>query len=84
MELTPPPPPLRPPPHSATRGDHLFFTLINAAACPTPQAYRQLAKQMHPDKMHTASGEEKSAAHDRFVDINAAFAVLSDVSTRRK
>jgi DnaJ-class molecular chaperone len=39
---------------------------------------------MHPDKMHTASGEEKSAAHDRFVDINAAFAVLSDVSTRRK
>lgn len=48
------------------------------------QAYRQLAKQMHPDKMHDASVEEQTAAHHRFVEINAAFTILGDLANRRR
>lgn len=55
-----------------------------ATAGEIKEAYRQLAKQMHPDKMHDASVEEQTAAHHRFVEINAAFTILGDLANRRR
>lgn len=46
-------------------------------------AYLALAREVHPDKLHQASADQLSAAHNRFVEINAAFAVLGDSQKRR-
>ena len=45
-------------------------------------AYRNLAKQYHPDKFSTASDSEKKAAEAKFKDINHAYGVLSDKEKR--
>ncbi len=45
-------------------------------------AYRNLAKQYHPDKFSTASESEKKAAEAKFKDINQAYSVLSDKEKR--
>ena len=43
------------------------------------KAYRALAQQFHPDRV---SGEDVEQAVDRMVEINEAFAVVSDVKKR--
>ena len=45
-------------------------------------AYRNLAKQYHPDKFSTASESEKKSAEEKFKDINQAYSVLSDKEKR--
>jgi len=42
------------------------------------QAYRQLAKQFHPDSQNT------DAAHDKIAQVNAAYEVLGDVNARQR
>ncbi len=42
------------------------------------QAYRQLAKQFHPD------GQNSEATHDKIAQVNAAYEVLGDASERRR
>ncbi len=49
----------------------------DATAAQIKQAYRTLAKQLHPD-----SGEA-SASHERFVRLNAAYEVLGDAHRRQ-
>jgi DnaJ homolog subfamily C member 3 len=44
-------------------------------------AYRELAKQYHPDKVQ-GSAEDKAASEARFRDIAAAYEVLSDEERR--
>lgn len=45
-------------------------------------AYRNLAKQYHPDKFSTAPESERKAAEEKFKDINQAYSVLSDKEKR--
>ena len=45
-------------------------------------AYRNLAKQYHPDKFSTAPEAERKAAEEKFKDINHAYSVLSDKEKR--
>ena len=45
-------------------------------------AYRNLAKQYHPDKFSTAPESERKAAEEKFKDINHAYSVLSDKEKR--
>ncbi len=49
----------------------------DATAAQIKQAYRTLAKQLHPD-----SGEA-SASHEKFVRLNAAYEVLGDAHRRQ-
>ncbi len=45
------------------------------------QAYRKLAKQLHPDVQPEKS--DSDAAHDRIAQVNAAYEVLGDVQARQ-
>ena len=45
------------------------------------QAYRQLAKQFHPDRYE---GEDETANYDRIVAINAAYEILGDAQRRQR
>ncbi|GAB4377823.1 MAG: J domain-containing protein [Elainellaceae cyanobacterium] len=58
--------------------NHYDTLEINPAASQAEikQAYRRLAKQFHPDSNQT------SASHDRIVEINVAYEVLSDPQQR--
>lgn len=58
--------------------NHYDTLEINPAASQAEikQAYRRLAKQFHPDRNHSA------ASHDRIVEINVAYEVLSDPHQR--
>ena len=47
-------------------------------------AYRQKAKQWHPDKYVNKSEEEKKNAEEKFKEIAEAYAVLSDKDKREK
>lgn len=47
-------------------------------------AYRQLARNSHPDRFTDASAEEQQAANERMQEINRAFAVLTDPSARQR
>ncbi len=46
------------------------------------RAYRDLARQLHPDRQMAASAPERDSASDRMATINAAWAVLSDSRAR--
>ncbi len=48
----------------------------NATQQEIKQAYRQLAKQYHPDASHDQT------SHEKFIAINAAYEVLSDPQSR--
>ena len=45
-------------------------------------AYRNLAKQYHPDKFSNASESEKKNAEEKMKDVNHAYSVLSDKEKR--
>lgn len=51
------------------------------------QAYRRLAKQLHPDvqsEKTACEGSVEGSAHDKIARVNAAYEVLGDVSERRR
>ncbi|HEV2696024.1 MAG TPA: hypothetical protein VG347_24260 [Verrucomicrobiae bacterium] len=66
--------------------DH--FALLNEPRRPwlDPAALKQkfltLSSAAHPDKIHSASDAEKSAAARTFADLNAAYTCLADPKTR--
>ena len=53
----------------------------NASQEQVKQAYRKLAKALHPDSQHEESRRE--ATHDKIAAVNAAYEVLGDVHERR-
>lgn len=54
----------------------------NASAEDLKKAYRQLSKKYHPDLQNGKSDAEKKEAEDKFKEINAAYATLSDPEKR--
>jgi|GEM_PF-5598832 curved DNA-binding protein CbpA len=48
------------------------------------QAYRAKAREHHPDRMPDASEEERRAAEEKLKVVNAAYAVLGDVTRRER
>src|SRR5271169_2954791 len=48
------------------------------------KAYRQLAMKWHPDKHIQDSVENKKIAEDKFKEINQAYEVLGDPTTRKR
>lgn len=48
------------------------------------KAFRELAKEYHPDKFAGKSDDERKAAEEKFKEINEAYRVLSDKSLREK
>lgn len=48
------------------------------------RAYRNLAKQYHPDRYANKSEDERKQAEDKFKDITEAYSVLSDKEKRQK
>ncbi|KLO17980.1 DnaJ-domain-containing protein [Schizopora paradoxa] len=56
----------------------------DATAQEIRQAYRRMALDTHPDKLHRdATPEEKTLAQERFTKVNNAYEVLSDESRRQ-
>ena len=49
-----------------------------ASQAQVKQAYRQLAKQFHPDS------HNQGATHEKIASVNAAYEVLGDASARRQ
>lgn len=56
----------------------------NATQDELKKQYRKLSKQYHPDLQNGKSDAEKKEAEEKFKDINAAYAVLSDEDKRRQ
>lgn len=48
------------------------------------RAYRNLAKQFHPDSQVAPAGQGENSTHDQIVQINAAYEVLGDVQKRQR
>ena len=46
------------------------------------KAFRKLALRLHPDKLATASNEERQKAEQKFKEVNQAYSVLSDAKRR--
>jgi len=46
------------------------------------KAFRKLALRLHPDKLATASDEERARAEQKFKDVNQAYSILSDAKRR--
>ncbi|MEM6448797.1 MAG: DnaJ domain-containing protein [Cyanobacteria bacterium P01_D01_bin.105] len=67
----------------AAETDHYKTLGIAASAsqAEVKQAYRQLAKQLHPDSQ---SAQENQCNHDKIAQVNAAYEVLGDVSERQQ
>jgi molecular chaperone DnaJ len=63
--------------------DHYQTLGISAEAtqAQVKQAYRKLAKQLHPDVQPDRS--DIDAAHDKIARVNAAYEILGDVQSRR-
>lgn len=55
----------------------------NATKDELKKQYRKLSKQYHPDMQNGKSESQKKEAEEKFKDINAAYAVLSDDEKRR-
>lgn len=47
------------------------------------KAYFQLAKKYHPDSFQTATDKEKTAAKEKFMEIQEAYEILSDDNKRK-
>ena len=67
---------------NATRKDYYAVLGVSpdASISQIKKAYRALAHQFHPDRV--AAEEDTQAAMDRMVEINEAFAVVSDAKKR--
>jgi len=67
---------------NATRKDYYAVLGVSpeASVSEIKKAYRALAHQFHPDRM--SAEMDTQAAMDRMVEINEAFAVVSDVKKR--
>jgi molecular chaperone DnaJ len=74
----------------ATDVNHYQILGISAEAsqAEVKQAYRQLAKQFHPDVQSSASRNPAAAqekiAHEKIAQVNAAYEVLGDVQLRQE
>lgn len=47
-------------------------------------AYKKLSLELHPDKWQHSPSAEKVAAKEKFIHMKEAFAILSDLATRRE
>lgn len=56
----------------------------NASKDEIKKAYKKLAVRYHPDKQGGKSDAEKKAAEDKFKEIGAAYAILSDDNKRAR
>lgn len=67
---------------NAIRSDINYYETLEISPTATQaqvkQAYRQLAKQFHPD------GQNSEATHDKIAQLNAAYEVLGDESERQR
>jgi curved DNA-binding protein CbpA len=65
-----------------------YFALLNAPRRPwldtdaLKQKFLALSAETHPDKIHSASEAEKSAAAKSFAELNAAYACLAEPKSR--
>ena len=70
--------------------DHYKTLGIAASAtqAEVKQAYRKLAKQLHPDSQHSESQHPDSqhlgSNHDKIAQVNAAYEILGDASERQQ
>lgn len=66
--------------------DKDLYSILGVSKNATPdelkRAYRKLSMQYHPDRQNGKSDSERHAAEERFKEINAAYAVLSDSAKR--
>jgi curved DNA-binding protein CbpA len=64
------------------------FALLNESRRPwldadlLKQKFLTLSSSVHPDKIHSASDEEKSASAKKFAELNAAFNCLAEPKSR--
>lgn len=56
----------------------------NVSADELKKAYRKLSMALHPDRQAGKSEAEKKAAEEKFKDVNAAYACLSDPDKRAR
>lgn len=65
-----------------------FFLLLNERRRPwldtdaLKQKFLSVSATIHPDKIHSASDNEKAAAAKSFAELNTAFAVLAEPKSR--
>ena len=56
----------------------------DASADEIKKAYRKLSLKYHPDRQGNKSESEKKEAEDKFKEIGAAYAILSDDNKRAR
>ncbi len=54
-----------------------------ASAGEVKAAFKKLSLELHPDKVHDRPEAERAKAKEKFLEMTAAFNILSDLATRR-
>ena len=65
-----------------------YYEILGVSKHATPEemkkAYRKLSMALHPDRQAGKSDAEKKEAEEKFKDVNAAYACLSDPEKRAR
>lgn len=68
--------------------DKNYYKIIGVSSSATPDeirsAYRKIATKNHPDKNLGLPDDERKSREDKWLEVNEAYQVLSDVKKRKK